>query len=155
MVTNAIILEPFSSKHAQIQNKMQLDIEVSPPAFWRFFIRHCTLYYIFYLDSFADLDPCNLWSWPLWLLTLTLTHVTLDLQHYQLACQMRPQIKFLTDQMTKFDDRRCNGSWDMNLLLVTDIQKAIRINQKGILKSNKVDLCIMKFPSFYCWHKYF
>ncbi len=48
-----------------------------PTCFLMIFIRHCTEYYVFELDLSADLDPRELWPWPVW--PLTLTHVTLDL----------------------------------------------------------------------------
>ncbi len=53
-------------------------------ATWRWCEHTCQ-----YRDLLADLDPCDLSPWPTWLLTLT--YVTLDLKHYLLGSQMRPE----------------------------------------------------------------
>ena len=124
---------------------MQLDVEVSPPAFGWFFIRPCTPYNSLLrllpgdLDLQADLGPlilthvifdlnqCGPWPpiLPVSLSNEAASHVfwpgDLDLLPTTLTFRVDLEV-IQVHVLTKFLSPRCNGSWDMNFVLVTDIQ---------------------------------
>ncbi len=73
------------------------------------------------LELYVHLDVRDLWPWPTW--PLTLTQVTLDLQHFDLVTlTYRVDLRVIhIHDLTKFHGPRSNGLWDMNFGLVTDI----------------------------------
>ncbi len=77
--------------------------------------------------------PCDLWPWPMWPLTFHITSKTVKwgLKLCFLTCWPWPLTLTIkvdlgvihVHVLTKLHDPRCNGSWDMNFDLVTDIHK--------------------------------
>ncbi len=104
-----------------------------------------------------DLDPCGPWPpiLPVSLSNEAISHVFWpgDLDLWPTTLTFRVDLEVIhVHALTKFHSPRCNGSWDMNFVLVTDIQKAMHMSppcmRTGGLKnadySNGSNLLLLK-----------